>query len=215
MKLVEGKPAERTTVARGRPRGFDLDVALDRAIEVFWRQGYEGTSLSDLTEAMGINRPSLYAAFGNKENTFRLAVQRYGETTLDYLDEALAQPTARAVAEHYLHDNVRAITKQGRPRGCLSVQAGSSSAPEDRSAIEFVVARREGGEARFAERFARAIEEGDLPADEDPRDLAKYLFTLATGLAVQAAAGVSRARLKAVAVRALSAFPSPQPRQES
>src|SRR6478752_8329148 len=110
--------------ARGRPRGFDTDEALDRAVEVFWRQGYEGTTLDDLTGAMGINRPSLYAAFGNKEATFRRAVERYSQVDMSYVAEALAQTTTRAVAEHYLRSNVVAITRPGKPAGCLSVQGG-------------------------------------------------------------------------------------------
>src|SRR5207249_2480008 len=88
-----------TTARRGRPRTFDPNLALDRALEVFWRKGYEGASLSDLTKATGINRPSLYAAFGNKENLFRLALDRYIAGPIAYFREALAEPTAREVAE--------------------------------------------------------------------------------------------------------------------
>src|ERR1700712_3712989 len=100
--VMEGPMAE-----RGRPRTFELEDALDYAITVFWRQGYEGTSLEDLTEAMGISRPSLYAAFGNKEETFKRAVERYATVDMAYVDEAIAEPTARLVAEHYLRSNVR------------------------------------------------------------------------------------------------------------
>lgn len=94
---------------------------------MFWRQGYEGTTLDDLTGAMGINRPSLYAAFGNKEATFRRAVERYSAVDMAYVSDALAQPTARAVAEHYLRSNVVAITRPGKPAGCLSVQAAAGA----------------------------------------------------------------------------------------
>jgi AcrR family transcriptional regulator len=110
---------------RGRPREFDLDVALDAAIEVFWRQGYEGTTLDDLTRAMGINRPSLYAACGNKEETFMRAVARYAQVDMAHVDEALGQPTARAVAKHFVRSNVLAITDPSKPPGCLSIQGGS------------------------------------------------------------------------------------------
>ncbi|WP_390623449.1 TetR/AcrR family transcriptional regulator [Subtercola endophyticus] len=109
---------------RGRPREFDLDEAIDQAVEVFWRQGYEGATLDNLTAAMGISRPSLYAAFGNKGDTFKLAVARYAEIDMAYVGEAIAQPAARAVAEHYLRSNVAAITGPGRPAGCLSIQGG-------------------------------------------------------------------------------------------
>src|SRR5450432_383634 len=87
---------------KGRPRGFDPETALDQALHVFWRQGYEGTSLTDLTEAMGINRPSLYAAFGNKEALFRKVLERYATGPTSYMTKALAQPTAHKVVEHLL-----------------------------------------------------------------------------------------------------------------
>jgi AcrR family transcriptional regulator len=192
---------------RGRPRSFDPDEALDRAIEVFWRQGYEGTTLDDLTGAMGINRPSLYAAFGNKEATFRRAVDRYAEVDMAYVGEALAQPTARAVAEHYLRSNVAAITQPGKPAGCLSVQGGLAGGPEDQRIVRFLSDSRAAGERRFVERFRRARAEGDLPPGESPTELARYLSTVSAGLAVQAAAGASRRALMAVAERALLAFP--------
>ena len=140
---------------RGRPREFDLDVALDAAIEVFWRQGYEGTTLDDLTRAMGINRPSLYAAFGNKEETFKRAVARYAQVDMAYVDEALDQPTARAVAEHYVRSNVLAITDPSKPPGCLSIQGGLSGATTDQRVVDFLNSSRAAGEARFAERFAQ------------------------------------------------------------
>lgn len=193
--------------ARGRPREFDTDAALDRAIDVFWRQGYSGTSLTDLTEAMQISRPSLYAAFGNKEETFKRAVDRYTLIDMGYVDDALAEPTAREVARRYLSDNVVAVTTPGRPPGCLSIQGGLAAGPDDARVVRFLAERRAVGEARFAERFARAIAEGDLPAFERPRDLAKYLSTVSAGLAVQAAAGASRRELAHVAERALAAFP--------
>ncbi|WP_345799848.1 TetR/AcrR family transcriptional regulator [Microbacterium sp. AZCO] len=194
---------------RGRPREFDVDEALDRAIELFWRQGYEGTSLTDLTEAMGINRPSLYSAFGSKEGTFKLAVDRYARIDMAYVEDALAEPTAYDTARRYLLENVDAITTPGRPPGCLSIQGGLSSAPQDEGIVRYLEDRRADGAARFAERFAAAIDAGDLPAEEDPVELARYLTTVSAGLAVQAAAGATRDELRRVAQRALTAFPHP------
>jgi AcrR family transcriptional regulator len=193
--------------SRGRPREFDVDEALERAVDVFWRQGYEGTTLEDLTNAMSISRPSLYAAFGNKEGTFRQAIGRYARVEMSYIDAALALPTARAVAEHYLRSNVVSITLPGRPRGCLSIQGGLSGHPTDQRIVDFLNESRGAGETRFVRRFQQAIDEGDLPASEDPAELARYLATVTAGLAVQASAGATRPDLARVAERALAAFP--------
>jgi len=193
--------------ARGRPREFGLDEALDKAIEVFWRQGYEGTTLDDLTGAMDISRPSLYSAFGNKEATFRRAVERYAVVDMAYVMDALAEPTAYAVAAHYLRANVEAITTPGKPAGCLSIQGGLSGSVEDQRIVDFLNESRAGGEARFVERFREAIEAGDLPDTEDPEELAKYLSVVTAGLSVQAASGASRKALSRAAERALLSFP--------
>src|SRR4029453_7426577 len=113
-------------MAGGRPRAFDVDEALDRALEVFWRQGYEGTALSDLTAKMGINRPSLYATFGNKEALFRKVLDRYAERPAAYIREALEEPTPRPVVERALSGAVEALTDPGQPKGCLLVQGALS-----------------------------------------------------------------------------------------
>src|SRR5271165_4690093 len=106
----------------GRTRQFDVDEALDRALEVFWARGYEGATLPDLTSAMGINRPSLYAAFGNKEELFRKVLDRYAKGPACYLREALEEPRARGVAERLLNGTIDAVTDRKNPRGCLMVQ---------------------------------------------------------------------------------------------
>src|SRR5262245_51050944 len=113
---------QEVAVKLGRPRAFDVDAALDRALTVFWRKGYEGTSLPDLTRAMGINRPSLYATFGNKEALFRKVLDRYAEGPSAYVREALQEPTARAVAQRLLRGAVGLLTDPRNPRGCLMVQ---------------------------------------------------------------------------------------------
>ena len=192
----------------GRPREFVLEEALDRAVEVFWRLGYEGTRLDDLTAAMGINRPSLYNAFGNKEATFRLAVRRYADTEMAYLADAVAEPTGRAAAAHYLSANLTAITAPGKPRGCLTVQGGLTGGGEDeRRVVDLLADCRAAAETRLAQRFHAALADGDLPRTERPADLAKYLFTVTAGLAVQAAGGATRQQLGPVVERTLSAFP--------
>src|SRR5262245_51954333 len=106
-------------MARGRPREFDLDDALDRAMLVFWRQGYDGTSLSDLTAAVGVRRPSLYAAFGNKDGLFRKVLHRYAEVSTTFITRAIAAPTARAVAEGLFRGAAEFHGDPGNPPGCL------------------------------------------------------------------------------------------------
>src|SRR5262245_29688993 len=110
-------------MAVGRPRTFDTEKALDRALKVFWRKGYEGTSLPDLTKAMGINRPSLYAAFGNKEALFRRAIERYIEGPASRVREALGETTARRVVEQLWRGTIDLVTDPRNPRGCFLVQS--------------------------------------------------------------------------------------------
>lgn len=207
MKLVAWQPEEvRFLTRRGRPRGFDADRALDAAVEVFWRQGYEGASLDDLTRAMGISRPSMYAAFGNKEQLFRAAVARYAEVDMAYAREALAEPTAAQVATSLLRRNVEAVTRPGRPAGCLTVQGGTACSTGNEAIAQFLAASRLAGERELAQRFARAVAEGDLAADVDPAGLARFVMMVAEGNAVHAAAGVSPEQLMAATEIALSAF---------
>ena len=198
---------QQTTAERGRPRAFDATAALDRAIEVFWRHGYEGASLGALTDAMRINRPSMYAAFGNKEQLFQAAVHRYAENDMAYAREALAQPTARAVAESFLLANAAAVTRPDRPPGCLSIQGGTAAAPASESIATFLASSRLAGETALADRFRRAAEEGDLPPGTDVAALARFVMALSEGHAVHAAAGVPREQLEASARIALAVFP--------
>jgi AcrR family transcriptional regulator len=192
---------------RGRPRGFDPEAALDRAVEVFWRHGYEGTSLTDLTDAMGINRPSMYAAFGNKEELFRKAVARYAEEDMAYARKALTQPTAHAVIESFLRANADALTRPDRPSGCLSVQGGLAGGTDNGHIAQFLADSRAGGEKALADRLAQAHSEGDLPAETDPAALARFVMVVSEGNAVHAAAGASRAQLHATVDIALKAIP--------
>ena len=194
-------------MAAGRPRTFCTEKALDVALAVFWRKGYEGTSIDDLTEAMGINRPSLYCAYGNKEQLFRKALDRYLGGAAELYGEAIGQATARAVAERFLRGMADALTDPGHPPGCLAVQ-GALSCGEAAEAIRRELnARRAAAEASLRDRFERARAEGDLAPDEDPADLARYLATVTQGMAVQAAGGASRDDLRRVVETALRALP--------
>ncbi|WP_055589693.1 TetR/AcrR family transcriptional regulator [Peterkaempfera griseoplana] len=194
---------------RGRPRGFVEDEALDRAIHVFWEHGYEGTSLSDLTAAMGINKPSLYIAFGSKEELFKRALVRYKDTYVAYAAGTLEEPTAYAVIESYLRTAVDALTGSGHPPGCLSIQGGLSCAPSNSGISEFLAAYRAVFEGELAQRLARAEKEGDLVGGTDTAALARFVVTLGQGLAVHAAAGAGREDLQAaveVGLRAIAAY---------
>ncbi|OON82210.1 TetR/AcrR family transcriptional regulator [Streptomyces tsukubensis] len=191
----------------GRPRGFDADEALERAMRVFWEQGYEGASLTDLTGAMGITRTSMYAAFGNKEELFRKALERYTQGPASYGARALREPTALQVATAFLNGSVRATTSPGHPTGCLGVQGSLAAGDTGRTARETLVAWRNEHISYIRDRFRRAVDEGDLPEDADPEQLARYLMTVANGIAVQAASGATRDDLQQVADMALRGWP--------
>jgi AcrR family transcriptional regulator len=191
----------------GRPREFDREVALERALNVFWAQGFEGTSLSDLTEAMGINRPSLYAAFGNKEALFREALDRYSDVYLGFVRAALEEPRARAAIASVLRGYAASVTNPRTPPGCLTVQGALAGGPGAASIRAELAARRAAGEEMLTARLQRARKEGDLAPGADPHDLARYVNAVAQGLAVQAAGGASRKQLDRVVDIALRAWP--------
>ncbi len=191
----------------GRPRSFDVEIALDRALQVFWRKGYEGASLSDLTKAMRINRPSLYAAFGDKEALFRKALDRYADGPASYVDEALKEPTGRAVAERLLRGAADLLTDPCNPPGCLMVQGALACGEVAEPIRHELILRRAEGEGAIRQRLKRAKSEGDLPHDSNPADLARYIATVIQGMAVQAAGGASRSELQQVIQMALRAWP--------
>ena len=197
------------TRGRGRPRGFDEHEALDRATRVFWEHGYEGASVSELATAMGINKPSLYAVFNSKEELFRRALNHYRDTYVAYAPATLEQPTAYTAIESYLRAAVDALTADGHPPGCLSIQGGLSCAPANSGISEFLAEYRADFEATLAQRLARAAKEGDLAPGTDAAALARFVITLGQGLAVHAAAGASREDLHAavqIALQAVAAY---------
>ena len=192
---------------RGRPLSFDPERALERVMRVFWRKGYEGASLTDLTRATGLAAPSLYRTFGNKAALFRQAADRYFAGPLAYLDGAVKLPTSRAVAEHVFTNGAVLFTDRRNPAGCLFVTcvlSSSSLAPAVRRAL---VARRREKEQRLCERFQAAVAEGDLPTGTDPVALARYLLGMHFGLAVHASTGASRAELMNLVTLALERWP--------
>lgn len=205
--VLNGMKKISTSCRPGRPRAFDADAALEQAMRVFWEKGYEGTSLTDLTTAMGINRPSLYAAFGNKEELFRKVVDRYGRGRGSYLCAALAEPTARGVAERVLFGMADFLADPNHPPGCLVV-LGSLVCGADAEAVKHELAeQRKTATDALRKRFVRAKKEGDIPADSDPTALAQYVSAVTQGMSVQASGGATRRELRAIAEVAIQACP--------
>ncbi len=193
---------------RGRPRAFNRDHALDAAMRVFWKHGYEGASLTALTEAMGINRPSLYAAFGDKAALFREAVAFYGTGPGRYVRRALGKLTAHEVAETLLRGAVAVATDPANPGGCLWVQGALVASADSEPIRQQMLALRESGIDQIRARFDRARTDGDLPASSDPEALTLFLVSLMHGLAVQAVSSHSRDNLNRAVDLALTAWPT-------
>ncbi|GAA3544543.1 TetR/AcrR family transcriptional regulator [Zobellella aerophila] len=191
----------------GRPRAFDMEKALEKALEVFWKKGYDGASLSDLTEAMGINKPSLYAAFGNKEQLFLKAIELYENRPCAFFYPALQQPTAYLVVEHMLFGAATSMADTSHPHGCVVVQGALSCSEAAATVKAALIARRRDGELALRARLEQAREQGDLPADVDTTILARYLGTVLQGMAIQATNGATPEELKQVAQLTLDNFP--------
>ena len=193
--------------SRGRPREFCTDAALAAALGVFWAKGYEGASMAALCEAMGITKPSLYAAFGNKEQLFGRALDLYEREKLAYTREALREPTARGVAAHIMRGAIDAQTSSCDPKGCMGLIAATACGAEADSIKAAVMDRRESSRAALIERFRQAQADGDLPSSIEPEALAQLLYTILQGMAVQAGAGATRDELLRVMETGLALWP--------
>ena len=193
---------------RGRPREFCVDHALAQALRVFWTKGYEGASLTDLTEAMGITRPSLYAAFGNKESLFRKALDLYEREKMAYIGQGLAQPTARKVAETMLRGALENVAGEDEPHGCMRVIASVACGPAAQSLHDEIIQRTEVFKQMMVDRFDRAKSEGDLPADIDTLGLTGVLVAWLQGISIQSNQGIKRKDLERLIDTALSLWPS-------
>jgi AcrR family transcriptional regulator len=202
------------TKTRGRPRSFDREAALEKAMQVFWRQGYEATSLADLTAAMGINPPSLYAAFGDKEQLFLEAVDRYeschhGSTAGEGMFGE--EPTARGAIERVLHDAVDEFARPGQPRGCMLMMAATNCSAE--SIQTALAARRAKSKSLMRKRIAKGIADGELPSGADAGALAEFYTTVLAGMSMQARDGASRKSLEATVAAAMRAWPEQRGRR--
>jgi AcrR family transcriptional regulator len=191
-----------------RPREFDIEKALDTAGELFWRKGYEGTSLADLTGAIGITPPSFYFAFKSKEALFKQVVDRYQCGHLGFLAEALNQTTPLDVAERVLYGLADAYTTRPHPPGCLVLNCSLPCSDTVDSIRHDLAERRKASRIELRKRFERFQSSGALPADADPDVLAQYVLTVAWGMAVEAQSGASRDDLYRTVELALKSWPA-------
>ena len=194
----------------GRPREFDIDEAIQMATELFWRKGYEGTSLSDLTGAMRITAPSFYFAFGNKEKLFRRVIKQYYESQIELLESALREPTVRGVVERFLYGYADVLTGRAHAPGCLALNSSLPCAEDD--TLRAWLAKLRGElTVRLRKRFAQARGTHELPINADPEALARYIAIVAWGLAVEAQSGAKRKELYSAIAVSLAAWPSTAP----
>lgn len=181
-------------MAVGRPREYDPDQVVEAAMKLFWARGFDGVSISDVTAATGVNRRSIYAEFGSKEQLYERAVERYNAGPGGYIGAALVLPTARGVAEAMVHGAADIVSAD--PRGCLTVDHGPGLAEMREATVHWI-----------AERFDAAVADGEL-SGVDTLVLARWIAAMCQGIAIQARSGASRADLHAVADRALVGWPS-------
>ena len=191
----------------GRPREFDTDAALEKAMRLFWAKSYEGTSVADLTKTLSISRPSLYAAFGDKQSLFRAALERYAAGPAGYVAAALAKPTAREVAEQLLRGAADLQASSSNPGGCLTVNGAIASGDEAEPVRQALNVHRTAGVTLLRRRFEQAKAQHDLPKDSDPGALARFLAVVVYGMAVLASGGASRNELDQAIRTAMKAWP--------
>ena len=208
MKRSASAPdAAKPPKPRGRPRSFDRDAALAAAMDVFWQKGFEATSISDLTEAMSINPPSLYSAFGDKEHLFLEAIESYQQnrgSSCPYTDE----PTARGAIERLLTYMAHDLTESSHPRGCMMMMAAATSANTSAALQKVLTRKRLEARDHMRLRIKRGIEEGDVPAGTDVNALSDFYLTIITGMSLQARDGATRKSLIATVEQAMQIFPA-------
>ncbi|NUW34256.1 TetR/AcrR family transcriptional regulator [Nonomuraea sp. SMC257] len=196
--------------ARGRPRGFDREAALAAAMLLFWRRGYEATSVGELTEAMGIRPGSLYAAFGDKKTLFREAVAAYGRSPVGaFMAVALEEePSARGAFARILREAAVIYSDPSHPAGCLTICAATNVGVEGEEVAAFLRELRNANLVVFEDRLRAAQRDGELPEEADPRALAAYFATVIQGMSQRSLDGATAAELTATAELALAAWPA-------
>src|SRR3954454_10031490 len=199
----------------GRPLAFDRDQALDRAMCVFWQKGYAGASLTDLTAAMGIRPPSLYAAFGNKQALFEESLERYLAGPVAYMRDALEEATAYQVAARLLLQTAEFLTKDGLRRGCMTIQGALAGGEETGPIRRKLIKLRLRAQKALCLRFERAKSEGNLPKTVNTADLARFVTTIFQGMTVQAVNGATQEELLRLGEIALQVCPKQEPSRVS
>jgi AcrR family transcriptional regulator len=194
--VIVVKNNDPTPRPRGRPRSFDRGAALAAAMETFWRLGYEGASIADLTAAMRITPQSLYAAFGSKAELYREALGLYRATTGASFPTMLAEePTVSAACERFLTDRARTFTQRGRPNGCMIATAALTAAAENTPIADHLRELRLKGLAYFRAGLEQGKRNGEFRADLDIAATARFLAAIVQGMAVQARDGATEAEL--------------------
>jgi AcrR family transcriptional regulator len=197
------------TPMAGRPREFDRDEALVKARDLFWERGYEGVSMADLVQELGIASARIYAAFGSKAELFREAVAHYEAHDGGFADRAMKEePTARRAIERVLKDAVETYTRPGGPKGCMVVSAATNCSAENQAVLTWLAKHRKARTDSMIERVRQAVRDGELSAATDPEALGDCFATLLHGLSVQARDGVPRKRLLASIPRIMKLFDS-------
>jgi AcrR family transcriptional regulator len=187
----------------GRPISFDKDAALEAAMLLFWERGFEGTSMSDLTQAMGLSPSSIYAAFGDKHALFSLSVKRYLETRAQYAAEALAEPTLDKVIRALFDYTVAFLTAPGHPSTCMTLAGSMGCSVDATPARDLMTEIRKQNEVDIRERLLRARKSGELSKDINVDDYTRFISLMLAGLSVQAANGATKAELRRTAQMAL------------
>lgn len=187
----------------GRPIGFDKDAGLDAAMLLFWERGFEGTSMADLTHAMGLSPSSIYAAFGDKQALFALAAKRYVENPAQYVARALGEPTLKDVIRALFENTVEFLTTPGHRPTCMSLAGAMGCSVNATPAKQLMIEIRKRNEAAIKSRLVRARKSGELPKEINVDDYTRYLSAILAGLSVQAANGSTKSELKRTAQMAL------------
>ena len=180
---------------KGRPRTFDEDQAIDAAMRVFWEKSFEGTTMTDLTDATGLSRSSIHAAFGSKEGLFLKAVERYKSGLMTYIPKALAEPTLSRAIEALFRGMVNSLSIPGNPKGCLSIHGALACGTDGELVTQVMAKWRRFNENRLKERIQQAQREGELGRDVNAADYARYIATIMIGIGIQAVNGAGRGEL--------------------